>query len=408
MRRPVELGSNQHASTQHAHQKRSWPTETAEVRKSPMLKIIRDAPTAARGCNRDGPVRAVETELRPGGEVGYLRIATEEAFAPTELLAEWRRALDDGVDDPGFRSLFGFILTSDTPRAQFVRERLPDLGERRLADMDAMGIDRQILSIGAPGPNPLERDRATAMATLANDQLAVACQQHPDRFSALATIAPQDAGHAAAELERCKNLGFVGTIVNSHVDHEYLDDAKFWPILEAAEALDLPLYLHPNTPSKGLIGPMLDLRLEGAMFGFAVETALHLLRLIVSGVFDRFPKLRVVVGHLGEGLPFWLYRLDYMFRSGGRRTENRAARLPSEYLRENVWVTTSGMPWSPSIMLCREVLGPDRVLYAMDYPWQVEADEVRAHDALLLSLEDKQALMQTNAERLFGLPTAKP
>ena len=135
---------------------------------------------------------------------------------------------------------------------------------------------------------------------------------------------------------------------------------------------------------------------------------MHLLRLIVSGVFDRFPKLRVVVGHLGEGLPFWLYRLDYMFKSGGGEREHRAARLPSEYLRENVWVTTSGMPWSPSIMLCREVLGPDRVLYAMDYPWQVEADEVRAHDALLLSLEDKKALMQTNAERLFSLPTAKP
>ena len=182
--------------------------------------------------------------------------------------------------------------------------------------------------------------------------------------------------------------------------------AKFWPILEAAEALDLPLYLHPNTPSKGLIAPMLDLRLEGAIFGFAVETGLHLLRLIVSGVFDRFPKLRVVVGHLGEGLPFWLYRLDYMFKSGGRTRENRAARLPSEYLRENVWVTTSGMPWSPSIMLCREVLGPDRVLYAMDYPWQFEADEVRAHDALLLSLEEKKALMQTNAERLFSLRRA--
>lgn len=353
-------------------------------------------------------LNAPSKQLHPGGEVGYLRIATEEAYAPAELFAEWRRLLDGDVDDPGFRSFFGFILTSDTPRAQFVRERLPDLGERRLADMDATGIDRQILSISAPGPNPLAPDRGSAVATLANDHLAEACQQHPDRFSALATIAPQDARRAAAELERCKKLGFVGTIVNSHVDHEYLDDCKFWPILEAAEALDLPLYLHPNTPSKSLIAPMLGLRLEGAIFGFAVETGLHLLRMIVSGVFDRFPKLRVVVGHLGEGLPFWLYRLDYMFKSGGRRTGNRAARVPSEYLRENVWVTTSGMPWSPSIMLCRQVLGPDRVLYAMDYPWQFEADEVRAHDDLPLSIEETKALMQTNAERLFNLPTAKP
>jgi 2,3-dihydroxybenzoate decarboxylase len=372
------------------------------------MKIVLDPTTTARGHDRQGPVPDAATELRTGGETGYLRIATEEAFAPPELFAEWRRVLDAGVGDAGFRSFFGFILTSDTPRARFVRERLPDLGERRLADMDATGIDHQILSIAAPGPNPLAPDRAAAVATSANDQLAVACEQHPDRFSALATIAPQDARHAAAELERCKNLGFVGTIVNSHIDSEYLDDPKFWPILEAAEALDLPLYLHPNTPSKGLIAPMLDLRLEGAIFGFAVEAGLHLLRLIVSGIFDRFPKLRIVVGHLGEGLPFWLYRLDYMFKSGERTTEHRAARLPSEYLRENVWVTTSGMPWSPSILLCREVLGSDRVLYAMDYPWQFAADEVRAHDALLLSLEEKKALMQTNAERLFGLRMARP
>jgi 5-carboxyvanillate decarboxylase len=354
------------------------------------------------------PDRGDATELHTGGEAGYLRIATEEAFAPAELFAEWRRLLDVGVDDPGFESFFGFILTSDTPRARFVRERLPDLGNRRLADMDAMGIDRQVLSIAAPGPNPLPSDRAAAVATLANDHLAVACHQHPDRYSALATIAPQDAEHAAVELERCKKLGFVGTIVNSHVGHEYLDEPKFWPVLEAAEALDLPLYLHPNTPSKGLIAPMLEQRLEGAMFGFAVEAGLHLLRLIVSGVFDRFPNLRVVVGHLGEGLPFWLYRLDYMFKHGGRTTENRAVRLPSEYLRENVWVTTSGMPWGPSIMLCREVLGPDRVLYAMDYPWEFEADEVRAHDALPLSLDERKSIMQTNAERLFDLPRANP
>ena len=347
----------------------------------------------------------MSAELRTGGEAGYLRIATEEAFAPPELLGEWQRLLDTGVDDPGFHSFFGFVLRSDTPRAQFVRERLPDLGDRRLADMDATGIDRQILSVSAPGPNPLESDRAAAVAALVNDQLADACRRHPDRFSALAAIAPQDAKRAAAELDRCKKLGFVGTIVNSHVQHEYLDDPRFWPIFEACEALDLPLYLHPNTPSKGLIAPMLDLRLEGAIFGFAVETGLHLLRMMVSGVFDRFPKLRVVVGHLGEGLPFWLYRLDYMFKSGGRRsTGSRASRVPSEYLRENVWVTTSGMPWGPSIMLCREVLGADRVLYAMDYPWQFDADEVRAHDSLSLTPDEKKALMQTNAERLFNLP----
>jgi 2,3-dihydroxybenzoate decarboxylase len=342
--------------------------------------------------------------LAPGGGIGYLRIATEEAFAPREMIDAWTGLLDEGIDDPGFQAFFGFMLHSNAPRPTFVRARLPDLGEARLADMDATGIDRQILSISAPGPNPFTPDRGIGLAALANDVVIEACRRHPDRYSALATIAPQAPSAAAAELERCKTLGFVGALVNSHVQHEYLDDSKFWPIFEAAEALGLPIYLHPTAPSKGLIAPMLDRRLEGAIFGFAVETGLHVLRLIVSGVFDRFPRLQLVVGHLGEALPFWMYRLDYMFRAGGRRTEEqRATRLPSEYLRENVWVTTSGMPSAPSIMLCREVLGADRVLYAMDYPWQFEAEEVVAHDELALDVDAKRALMQTNAETLFNL-----
>src|SRR4029079_12854972 len=152
-------------------------------------------------------------------------------------------------------------------------------------------------------------------------------------------------------------LGFKGVVVNSHTQGEYLDEPKFWPIFEACEALDVPLYIHPHTPTAAMIAPFLPRGLDGAIYGFAVETGLHLLRIIVAGVFDRFPKLRIVVGHLGEGLPFWLYRLDYMFRPEDRTRARRAARLPSEYFRENVWVTTSGMPWSPSIMLCREVLG---------------------------------------------------
>ncbi|MBA3654292.1 MAG: amidohydrolase [Actinobacteria bacterium] len=343
-------------------------------------------------------------EPNPSGDAPYLRIATEEAYASREFLSAVSQLVDEGVDDPGLAAFFGYMLHSEAPRPTFVRERLPDLGEARLSDMDATGIARQILSMAAPGPNPFGADRGTALARNANDELEDACQRQPDRFSALATIAPQAPNAAAAELDRCKSRGFVGAIINSHVQHEYLDAQKFWPIFEAAESLDMPVYLHPTTPSKALIGPMLDRRLEGAIFGFAVEAGLHALRLIVGGVFDRFPRLRLVLGHLGEALPFWLYRLDYMFKAGGRRSrESRAARPPSEYLRENVWVTTSGMPWEPAIMLCRDVLGADRVLYAMDYPWQFEMDEVRAHDALPLAPDEKRQLMQTNAEYLFGL-----
>jgi 2,3-dihydroxybenzoate decarboxylase len=304
--------------------------------------------------------------------------------------------------------MWGFYLSSESERARFLRDRLQDLGERRLADMDATGIDRQVISLTAPGPQIFDTGRAVAMATLANDQLADACRRHPDRFTGLTAVAPQDPASAAKEIERgARGLGFKGVIINSHIRDEYLDDPKFWPIFEAAEALGTPIYLHPNSPSRGLIEPLLDAGLDGAIFGFAVETGMHLLRLIVAGVFDRFPRLKFVVGHLGEALPFWLSRLDYMHEASVR--SQRYARMrplearPSDYLRRNVWVTTSGMAWAPAIMFSRDVLGADRVLYAMDYPYQYVAAEVTVHDDLPLTLDEKKALFQTNAEHVFGL-----
>ncbi len=196
-------------------------------------------------------------------------------------------------------------------------------------------------------------------------------------------------------------------IINSHTNGEYLDDQKFWPILEAAEALDTPIYLHPTAPPRTMIQPLLAAGLDGAIYGFAVETGMHLLRIITAGVFDRFPRLRVVVGHLGEALPFWLYRLDYMHaasvRSGRYAAMRPIAREPSAYLRENVWVTTSGMAWVPAIMFCRDVLGPDRVLYAMDYPYQYVPAEVSIQDDLPIDDAAKKAFFQTNAELVFGL-----
>jgi 5-carboxyvanillate decarboxylase len=338
----------------------------------------------------------------------YLRIATEEAFAPPELMTLWREMLETGTDlDPGFVSLVGFYARHGSERAATVAERLQDLGERRLADMDAAGIDRQIISLTAPGTQVLDPDRAVAMATLANDRLADACRRHPDRFTGLTAIAPQDPPAATKEIERGAGLGFKGVIVNSHTDGEYLDNQKFWPILEAAEALDTPIYLHPTAPPRTMIQPLLEAGLDGAIYGFAVETGMHLLRMITAGVFDRFPRLRVVVGHLGEALPFWLYRLDYMHaasvRSGRYEAMRPLARKPSDYLRANIWITTSGMPWPPAIMFCREVLGPDRVLYAMDYPYQYEISEVSTQDGLPIDDTAKKAFFQTNAELVFGL-----
>jgi 2,3-dihydroxybenzoate decarboxylase len=342
------------------------------------------------------------------GLAPYRRIATEEAWATPELFEEFGKLLDSGYDDPGFNSLWGFYLRSEAERPKLIRARLLDLDARRLADMDDTGIDMQLLLLTSPGVNMFEADVARALSVSTNDALAEAIARHPARFSGLAAFAPQDPAHAAKEIERgVTKLGLKGAVFNGHTRGEYLDDPKFWTIFEACEALDVPIYLHPTGPHPDLIKPMLERGLDGAIYGFAVDTGLHALRLIVCSLFDRFPKLKFVLGHLGEALPFWLFRLNYMHRAGvaAKRYESikPLRRAIPEILRENLYVTTSGMAFEPSIRLCQEVLGMDHVLYAMDYPYEFVADEVIAQDKLAIGPEAKKQFFQTNAERLFRL-----
>lgn len=350
------------------------------------------------------------TTVTPVGPAkGYRRIATEEAFIPPEMHRMYRDLIAEGsVDDPGFNSLVGYYFSHPSERARNVSERLQDIGERRLADMDSAGIDMQILSLTSPGVQVFKPDVAVAMARLTNDQAAEAVRRHPTRFAALAAVAPQNPAEAAKELERAvTKLGMKGAIINSHTLGEYLDDPKFYPIFEAASALRVPIYLHPNTPSKRMIEPLLESGLDGAVYGFAVETGMHALRLIVKGVFDRYPDLTVILGHLGEALPFWLFRLDYMHR--GTVTSGRYDFLKplkkkvSDYLRDNFYYTTSGMAWEPAIAFTQSVIGMDRVMYSMDYPYEYVHDEVRAQDAMAISDADKKAFFQTTAERVFRL-----
>jgi len=338
----------------------------------------------------------------------HQRIATEEAFATAELFRLYRRMLTSGtVQDPGFLSLWGFYLQSPSERATQIIERLQDIDTRRIADMDATGIDMHILSLTSPGVQVFDAATAVAFAHDCNDQLAAAIARHPTRFAGLAAVAPQDPAAAARELERgVRALGLKGAIINSHTLGEYLDDAKYWDIFAAAEALDVPVYLHPNSPSAGLIKPLLERGLDGAIYGFGVDTGLHVLALITSGLFDRFPKLKLVVGHLGEALPFWLFRLDYMH--GATVASQRYAfmkplrRKVSDYLRENVYVTSSGMAWAPAIQFCQQVLGAERVMYAMDYPYQFVAAEVTAMDSVGTDMARAQ-FYELNARSVFGI-----
>ncbi|MBL8266426.1 amidohydrolase family protein [Steroidobacter sp.] len=337
----------------------------------------------------------------------YKRIATEEAWAPTHIIERFQKLVGT-IGDPGFDSLWGFYSTSPSQRAQQVFARLQDLGERRLADMDACGIDVAVLSLTSPGVQCFDAATATSLARVANDELAEACRQRPDRFAAVASFGPLEPANAAKEIERAvSQLGMKGAIFNSHTHGQYLSDPKFWDIFAVCEQLQVPLYLHPQTPPPAMIKPFLEAGLDGAVFGFGVETGLHMLRILTSGVFDRFPKLQMCIGHMGEALPYWMYRLDYMHgvtvRSKRYECLQPLQRRISDYLKENVYVTSSGYGWEPAIRFAQQELGVDRVLYAMDYPYEYEADEVRALDSMNIPLADKKKFFQTNAERIFRL-----
>ena len=349
------------------------------------------------------------TSAAPTAPVSCRRIAAEEGWITPEMAAMYRRAIADGsIPDPGFQSLWGFFAGSPSPRAADLYRRIQDLDDERLRDMDQLGIDLQLLMLTAPGVQCFDAATGSALARSSNDILADSVRRHPTRLAGMAAVAPQDPQGAAREAERgVRELGLHGVVINSHTQGEYLDDPKFWPIFEAIEALNVPLYIHPTTPSPQMIQPFLPRALDAAIFGFACETGLHVLRMIVAGVFDRFPRLQLVLGHLGEGLPYWLYRIDFMHAGIVRSNRSPGARplqrKPSEVLRDNVHYTTSGMCWEPAVMFVHGLMGAERVMYAMDYPYQVVAEEVAAMDALPLSPADKMAFYAGNAERVFGL-----
>lgn len=347
--------------------------------------------------------------LTVGGDRGYLRIATEEAYAWPGMYELYRKQLREGTNpDIGFNSLVGYFLGSEHPQPKKVVERLQDASDLRLRDMDKAGIDHQILGITAPGTQVLDAKEGAYVAQQTNDALAEACALHPTRFSALAAVSFEQDDAGACELERAvTQLELKGVMANSHIRGQYLDDPKFMPLLEKCVELNVPLYLHPSTPPNEMIKPMREAGLDGAVFGFGVETGFHLLRIITSGLFDKLPELRVVVGHLGEALPFWLDRIDHMHAKqvAAKRYDSMKPlkRKPSEYFRTNIWITTSGMPTTKPIMFVRDVVGADRVMYAMDYPYQYELEEVVEQDNLPMSLAEKRDFFENTARRVFNL-----
>jgi len=340
----------------------------------------------------------------------YKRIATEEAWTFPALVKAQVDYLESGAA-PGDDSLKMAGMFSRMPSLQ---DMLQDLGDLRLSHMDEFGIDRQLLLLTAPGVQVVRPGEGTPLAREANDIAADACRRHPSRFSALAAFDPRDVAGSVAEIGRAMGeLKLNGAVLNSHFQGHYIDEQEYWPILEALEAHDAPLYIHPTAPFNA---PHYETRgFFGALAGFPHDVWLHTMGLIFSGAFDRFPKLKLVIGHLGECLPLHLYRFDWMQGNADGRAGLRAdigggqepvkLRHPvSHYFHNNIWITTSGVGWEPAIKFCMEVMGADRVLYAMDYPYQQSSDEVAAYDRLRITPEEKKALMEDNARSLFRLP----
>lgn len=332
------------------------------------------------------------------------RIAVEEAFVTEEIAREWKKVLSGKCVEPGFR-MMGSSILGEGPVAEKVHSRLIDVGVGRIAQMDADGIDMAVLSITSPGVQVFDGVTATRLAENANDVLSAAISAYPARLAGLAAIAPQNPEGAAKELQRAiRTLGMKGYLINSHTMGEYLDDAKFWSIFEAADALDVPLYLHPREPAPSMVTPFLDYGLYFAGWGFAVETATHALRLIMSGLFDRFTKLKIVLGHMGEGLPFWLQRIDNRYllqvKIGAVR---KLPRLPSEYFQDHFFITTSGVMSAPALQLSIDVLGEEKIMFAADYPYESVEDGVKFMNEVNITDTQRRKIFSDNAIRIFAL-----
>ena len=332
------------------------------------------------------------------------RIAVEEAFITPAIHAGWKKVLDSGAAEPGFAKLGGSLMG---PGGRLLFERLLAFGAERIAHMDSVGIDVSVLSLTSPGVQVFEAGLATRLAAESNDLLAAEVTAHPDRLAGLVAVAPQDPAAAAREIERGRALGLRGVIINSSTNSEYLDLPKFWPILEAAAALDMPIYLHPREPAPSMVTPYLDYGLYFATWGFSAETGLHVLRLIMSGVLDRFPHLRLVLGHMGEGVPFWLQRIDNRHALQVRLgAVDALPRKPSEYFLDHFVVTTAGVTSMPALRHCLEVLGDRRILFAADFPYEDDAEAVRFLDEATVTDAQRRLIYETNAVRTFGLPGA--
>jgi len=311
-------------------------------------------------------------------------IAIEEHFNTEELLASSGRS-------------FGRTILS----------KLLDVDHGRLAEMDAAGIDLAVLSPNAPSVQMLAGGLAVDLAIATNDHLAEVVAEHPDRFAGFATVPTPDPAGSVAELERAVNdLGFRGAIIHGHTSGRFLDESVFWPILECAESLGVPIYLHPAPPPAAVmsayysgLGEEVGRALSMGAWGWHVETGMHALRLVVAGVFDRFPKLQFILGHMGENIPFSLARADSVLNRVTANLEHPVA----HYFHRNFHLTTSAYVTAPPLLCALAVFGADRIMFSVDYPFSDGAEATHFLRSAPISPADLEKIAHSNAEALLDL-----
>ncbi|NUP03966.1 MAG: amidohydrolase [Nonomuraea sp.] len=299
----------------------------------------------------------------------------------------------------------GSATIAQPARWRDASKRMLDLADGRIAAMDAAGLDMQVLSLNSPGIQA-EPDPATAVSRAAavNDLLAGVIADHPGRFAGFAALPLQDPQAAAKELERAvTQLGLRGALVNAHTQGRYLDDPALRVVWEHAQGLDVPLYLHP---ANGVDVPHVmngHPELIGPMWSWGTDTASHVLRLIFAGVFDDFPEAKLLLGHMGEGLPYVLWRLDSRWGFHNHHGVELARGNPSEYLRHNLYITTSGVCSAPPLLCALLALGPEHILFGTDYPFEDMPTAVGFLRTAPVSESDRAKIAHLNAERLLRL-----
>lgn len=285
--------------------------------------------------------------------------------------------------------------------------------DSRVKEMDEAGIDMQVLSATLMPNAEYTVAEARAWAVEINEVMAKVIEKYPDRFSAFAAVSLLEPEEAARELERAvTQLGFKGALIGAE-KRTFLDDPEYAAFLATAEKLDVPIYLHPKVPAEDMIGPYLKYPiLSRSMWGFAAEAGLHAMRLILGGVFETYPNLQIILGHLGENIPYQLWRLDNRWKNEkdgmpGMFPEDPSAslmkKLPSEYFKQHFYVSTSGMFWEPALQMAIAAMGIDRVLFAVDYSAESNEEAVKFMESVKLSNEDKAKIYHRNAERLLKL-----